>query len=371
VSEQNAKPGKVIGFLKGLGRIIPIVIGLVVLIAVIGWMEGFFDTKILPGIEPAEERSAASVSTAGVTALKTIETADAVGTVEPRQKTEIAARLLSTIQEVLVEPGAHVKQGDVLITLDDREIQAQLREVEAGRLGVESDLAVRQREFQRYQQMFAEKAVSKDDFDRVEGMYLVTRSQLKRTDEQVNRIGVMLSYTKIVAAQDGIIADRFADPGDLATPGKTLLTLHNPNKLELHASVREGLAQDVTPGQKLTVHIDSLELNIEATVREIVPQADATSRSVLVKASLPVNSSKKLYIGMFGRLAIPIADTERVVVNSDAVQHVGQLELVDVVEDGKLRRRFVRTGHRFGDQVEILSGLNVGETVALGQGGQP
>lgn len=364
MSEQRIKSGRLTGSLRTLGRAIPIVVGLVALLTVIGWMEGFFNTKIPPGTAAAEERMAGSAPTATVAALHTIETADAVGTVQPRSKTEVAARLLSTIQEVQVEPGAHVKKNDVLITLDDREIQAQLREVEAARLGVESDLAVRQREFERYKQMFAEKAVSKEDFDRVEGMYLVAQSQLKRTEEQVNRITVMLSYAKIVASQDGIIADRFADPGDLAAPGKPLLTLHNPNELELHASVRESLAQDVKPGQKLAVHIDSIKLNAEGTVREIVPQAESSSRSVLVKVSVPVESSQELYIGMFGRLAIPIAETERVVVPSGAVQRFGQLEVVDVVEEGRLQRRFVQTGKVFGDQIEILSGLSVGEVVA-------
>jgi membrane fusion protein, multidrug efflux system len=363
VSER--KPGKTRQILRGIGRTVPIVIGLIVLVTVIGWMEGFFDSKIQAGVDPGEERLVGNVSTARVTALETTETAEAVGTIQPRQKTEIAARLLSTIQEVLVEPGARVSAGDVLIILDDREIQAQLREVEAARMGVESDLAVRQREFQRYKQMFSEKAVSKEDFDRIEGMFLVTQSQLKRTDEQVSRMNVMLSYAKIIAPREGIITDRFADPGDLAAPGKPLLTMHNPDELELHASVRESLAQDVTPGQKLAVHIDSLNLNLEGTVREIVPQAESLSRSVLVKIALPVDSTVGVYIGMFGRLAIPIGETERVVVQSSAIQRMGQLEVVDVVQDGKLERRFVRSGKRFGDQTEILSGLDVGETVTV------
>lgn len=365
------KADRIRRLLRLAGRSLLIVGGLVVLVGVVGWMEGFFAEKIEPGVEAAEERSAGALPTVEVESLATTQTADAVGTVQPRQKTEIAARLLSTIQEVRVEPGAAVKKGDVLVTLDDREIQAQLREIEAARLGVESDLALRQRELQRYKQMLADKAVSKEDFDRIEGMYLVTQSQLKRTDEQIARMRVMLSYAEITAPRDGIIADRFADPGDLAAPGKPLLTLHSPNELELHASVREGLTSDVQPGQTLAVHIDSLNLNVEGTVREIVPQAEAASRSVLVKVSLPVDADDGLYLGMFGRLEIPIGETQRVVVPADAVQRVGQLEVVDIVQDGKLKRRFVRTGQQFGDRVEILSGVEVGETVAVSTKGQP
>ncbi len=356
---------QVLGWLtRVVMRWVPVLLGLVLLIAGIAWMEGFFESKIAPGVAAAEERLAGDAPTSTVSLLKTVEKAEAVGTVQPRQKTEIAARLLAAIQEVRVEPGDRVEEGQLLITLDDREIQAQLREIEAARLGVESDLSVRDREFQRFKQMFAEKAVTQEDYDRVEGMLRVTQAQLKRTDAQVSRMRVMLSYAKIIAPRSGLIADRFADPGDLAAPGKPLLTLHDPDELELHASVRAGLAGDVKPEQKLSVQIDSLALHLDGTVREIVPQAQAASRSVLVKVSLPVKSADGLYIGMFGRLAIPLGETQRVVIAADAVQQIGQLEVADVIDNGRLKRRFVRTGRRFGDQVEILSGLNVGEVVA-------
>jgi RND family efflux transporter MFP subunit len=288
-----------------------------------------------------------------------------VGTVEPRRKAEIASRLLATVLEVKVHAGEMVAAGQTLIVLDDREIQAQFREAEAGVTGVEADLAVRDRDYQRYKAMFAEKAVTKEDYDRVEGAFQVTQAQLTRAREQVERIKVMLSYTTIEAPDSGIVADRYADPGDLAAPGKPLLLVHDPNELELHASVRESLAAHLRPGMKLGVRVDSADLDVEGAVREIVPQAETASRSVLVKVSLPTDS-KTLYIGTFGRLHIPVGELNRIVVPRAAARTVGQLEMVDVVSrDGTLERRFVRRGEMLGDQVEILSGLRIGERVAL------
>ncbi len=363
----NSKAARIGRVVSLAVRAVPVVVALVVLVATIAWMEGFFESKIAPGVEGGQGRPVGEVKTAVVSVMETSQTADAVGTVQPRRKSVVASRLLAAVLEVAVDPGQSVKVGDLLVTLDDREIQAQLREVEAVRAGVESDLAVRQREWERAKRMLAEKAASREDYDRAEGVYLVSQSQLKRTDEQIARIKVMLSYTRILAPRDGIVADRFADPGDLAAPGKPLLSLHDPEALELHASLREGLASRVSPGQTLRVHVDSIQMTVDGTVREITPQVEAASRSVLVKVSLPVEAASRLYVGMFGRLEIPVGQTRRIVVPSEAVHRVGQLEVVDVVREGNLSRRFVRTGQQLGEMVEILAGLKIGETVAVAQ----
>ena len=202
--------------------------------------------------------------------------------------------------------------------------------------GVNADLAVRERDYRRYKQMFAENAVTKEDYDRIEGAFQVTQAQLRRAQQQVERIQIMLTYASIKAQDGGIVSDRFADPGDLAAPGKPLLAIHDPTELELHASVRESLAAHLRLGQKLRVKVEAAQIDTEATVREIVPRAEAASRSVLVKVTLheqpqPETVKDQLYIGMFGRLQIPVGQLDRVVVAADAVQRIGQLDVVDVV----------------------------------------
>ncbi len=344
------------------------VVGVALVAVAIAWEAGWFHEKIAPGQMPYQYRSAEGRQVVPVTLLRRTEYVDAVGTVQPRNKTEIAAKVLATVVEVRVNASDVVHKGQLLVQLDDREIQAQLRELEAARLGVESDLRVRRLDFERYEKMYAERVVTKEEYDRVEGMYQVALARLKQTDEQIQRVRVMLSYTQITSPIDGIVAERLVDPGDLAAPGRPLLSLYNPKELELHASVRERLASKVKLGQKLPVYIESLDRTMEGTVREIVPQAEARSRSVLVKVALPPDQLEGLYRGMFGRLSIPLAEAEYVVVDADAVQQVGQLDLVDVVVElnGRkiLKRRFVRTGQYFDGKVEILSGLKVGELVA-------
>ena len=357
--------------LKPLLRILPKGLGILALVLIILWMSYGFQSRVAPGESQYERPTVGNRQLVSVRPLQTTETVSAVGTVEPRRKTEIASRLLTTIQEITVNAGDQVSAGQPLVTLDDREIQAQLREAEAAVAGVTADLAVREKDYRRYKQMFAESAVTKEDFDRVEGVFQVTEAQLARAQQQVERIQIMLTYAAIQSNEAGIVSDRFADPGDLAAPGKPLLAIHDPTELELHASVRESLAAHLNLGQKLRVQVDAAHIDTEGTVREIVPRSEAASRSVLVKVTLPKQPLPKdvedqLYIGMFGRLQIPVGQLDRVVIAASAVQQLGQLDVVDVVADNdRLQRRYVRLGLRIGDDVEILSGLRVGEQVAV------
>jgi len=344
---------------------VPAVGGTLILVVVIAWMSGAFREKIEPGENSYRRKSTAGLETVKVTTIKTTQDVDAVGTIQPRMKTDVASRLLATINEINVDPGDRIEQGQLLATLDDREIQAQLREAEAASSGIEADLAVRKRDYGRYKRMFAEKAVTKEAFDQIEAAFQMSQAQLLRTNEQINRIKVTLTYAQIKAQTSGVVADRYLDPGDLAVPGKPLLTVHNPDELELHANVREGLAGNIRIGMQLPIRVDALSRSMIGTVREIVPQAEIASRSLLVKLTLPDDSLDGLYIGMFGRLSIPVGSINRIVVDHRAVELIGQLEVVYVVStDGTLKRRFIRTGPRLGDKTEILSGLIAGDTVA-------
>ena len=214
--------------------------------------------------------------------------------------------------------------------------------------------------------MYAGQAVSKADFDRVEGAYKGAKAQLAQIRQQIAGTKVMLSHTEIKAHRAGIVADRMADPGDLAIPGKPLLTLYDPHERELHASVPESLMSDVKLGASLEVRVDAVGGRWQGVVREIVPQAQQASRSVLIKVTLPAKAADRLMVGMFGRLSIPIGKTEWIVAPTAAIRHIGQVDLVQVVGAGdRLERRFVRTGGVRGEMTEILAGLNVGEKVAL------
>lgn len=352
-----------------LSRLMVILFSLAVLVGVIGWMSGWFHPKIQPSeAQPAQREPAPGQQRAVARILRTPQTVEVVGTIEPYRKVTVASQLMATIHRVLVRAGQHVEAGQLLIELDDRELQAQRREAEAGVVASTAELALRKRELERHKIMLDGEAVTKEQYDTVRGSYEVAQAQHSRAQEQLQRVKTMLSHTRIHAGTAVLVTDRFVDPGDLAAPGKPLLTLHDPQQLEIHASVPEKLAHWMRPGMALALHIDAASLDVEGTLREIVLQVQAGSRSMLMKIRLPPEKSSDLYVGMFGRVYLSIGHTDRLVIPAAAVQNIGQLQLVEVVQPDKgLEHRFVQTGRRFGDEVEVLAGLSRGEAVLVPQ----
>ena len=162
---------------------------------------------------------------------------------------------------------------------------------------------------------------------------------------------------------DGVVIDKRVDVGDTVTPGQVLLTFYDPKRMQLVASVRESLAHQLMPGQQIGVHVDVLNKTCAGQVSEIIPEAHSASRTFQVKVTGPCPPG--IYSGMFGRIIIPLEDQQVLLVPKGAVQQVGQLQLVEVSEEGQLRRRAVRTGRLIGDEYEVLSGLRDGEQIAL------
>jgi RND family efflux transporter MFP subunit len=338
------------------------------LVAFLAWMGGAFREKVRPGEVPVPREIAAGRVTVKVEKRRIEDTATAVGSVQPRRRTEVSAQLLARILDVKVRPGDIVKPDQELVLLDNRELLAQQAEAIAAVTAAEADLLVRKTDFTRAQTEREKGVIGAADFARYEGAMKVAEAQVKRAKEAVGRLDVQLTYTKIVAGSRGIVADRYADPGDIAAPGKTLMVIYDPAELELHVNVPESLAPEIREGQQLPVQIEAAGLrDAMGIVREVVPQAQQASRSVLVKVTLPkVPSVKPLLPGMFGRVSIPVGVADRLFVPTTAVRQLGQLDLVEVVAtDGTLSRRFVRVGPTVGDHVEILSGVSEGETVAL------
>lgn len=361
----NAPPrsaaARVVGVLKSVLLATAALAGLGLFLA---WMGGAFREKVQPGVEPVEKASAAGRALVVAERMTEAETVTAVGSVQPRKRTDVASQLLAAIREIKPRPGDRVKAGDPIVTLDDRELLAQQREAAAARAAAEADRATRKSEYERLKRVGT--AASAEELSRAEGALRVAEAQVKRAAETIGRIEVQLTYTQIAAGTDGVVADRFADPGDLAAPGRPLLSVYDPSDLELHANVPEGLAAGITLGQKLPVRVDANSLSAEAVVREIVPQARTASRSVVVKLALPVQTASPTLPGMFGRLVVPVGTAERVWLPTAALQQRGQLDLVEVDDGhGHLTRRFVRLGREANGKVEILSGLAGGERVAL------
>lgn len=287
----------------------------------------------------------------------------AVGTIRAVHEVAVAAKLLAKAIDVNVVAGQRVQPGDVLVQLDDADLRARVEQAEAAVVSARAERDQAQIEFARVQSLMERQQAAPIEMDRVSSTLKSAEAQLARAEQVAEEARTILDYATVRAPIGGTVIDKQIEAGDTAQPGQVLVTLYDPDRMQLVASVRESLAQRLAVGQDIDVRIDALERTCTGAISEIVPEAERTSRSFLVKVTGPCPSG--VYSGMFGRLLIPLDEQEVLVVPQAAVRHVGQLDLVEVASDGHSERRTVLLGRPMDGDVEVLAGLRVGEQVVV------
>ncbi len=348
-----------ISLLKGLA-------GITSLVFLVAYLAGSFHTKILPGViaQPKLETAVMLPSTA-VLHKEEPMVERVPGSIAAKHEISISARILATIQDVLVRAGDNIEEGSPLVFLDSRDLEARELQAKQQLAASQAQLDEAQKEYERIGALFKENVVPSAKADQVERAYRVALAQVDSARQAAAEAGVAQTYARIKAPMAGRVINRLAEPGDMAVPGIPLLKLYNPAELRLEAYVRESLSSYLSRGDTLPVFIDALDKSFEGKVEEIVPQSEPGARAFLVKVALPVDD--RLYPGMFGRVLIQTGTAENLYLPRSAIRTVGQLETVQVVREGNTPgRRMIKTGRGAGEGlVQVLSGLEAGEKVYL------
>jgi RND family efflux transporter MFP subunit len=344
-------------------RVLEAVIGVVVIGLAVAWLSGGCGERIPAGeVEPPAVAEPADVAPVERRVGPGVEWAS--GAIESARRTAVASRILARIEEIRVSAGSEVAEGDVLVRLDARDLDARTSEVAEALRGARASLALARTEHERMAKLVAEGVEAQQRLDRTESALRVAQAEVDRLEESQRESRTGLSFAEIRSPVSGRVVDRLAEPGDTAVPGRPLLRIYDPTVLRVEVPVRESLAVRLTVGAPLEVRIPSLQDEFEAVIDEIVPFAEPGARTLLVKARLPYDG--RLFAGMFARAAFPAGERVWLVVPERAVERVGQLEFVTVVGESGPERRMVTTGPRLEDgMVEVLSGLAAGERVAL------
>jgi RND family efflux transporter MFP subunit len=337
--------------------VIPVVIAVLVV-----FYQIYRGTQVTPGVVSETSPPVFTPAHSDKAEVRTVtDWYEAVGTVRPRTETRIEAQVAAQVKRVQIKPGDRVSRDQILISLDSRQFSSRLDQAKQAAVAAKAAFTRAEADYNRTQHYFKSHAATAQDMEKAEEILTGARADVLRAEEVVREAQIALGYTTIRAPDAGKVLKRLVEPGDRAAPGKTLLMLETSGMFRLEAHVREGLIKKVAPQTKLKVSIDALGKITEASVEEIIPYADPKTRTFLVKVSLPEMDG--IYPGMFGKLLVPVQDHQVVVIPSEAVRRIGQLELVSVKENDTWETRYVKTGKSLGDDVEILSGLSGGETI--------
>jgi RND family efflux transporter MFP subunit len=247
------------------------------------------------------------------------------------------------------------------VRLDDTDLRARLQQAKAAAASAEAVKVQQAADEKRYAELAKKNAISRQEYEKAATALRAAEADLLRTQETAKEVQAMLDWATIRSPIDGTVIDKKVDVGDMVSPGQILVTLFDPKRMQLVASVRESLAHQLQVGQGIAVRVEGLKKQCQGTISEIVPEAQSASRTFQVKVTGPCPTG--IYTGMFGRILIPLEEEQVLVIPRQAVRHVGQLELVEVVENGRATRRAIRTGRTMDENVEVLSGLREGEQV--------
>jgi len=313
-------------------------------------------------------------ASAGVAAaeLKTVPTQAAGapalafdGAVEALRQTVIAAQVPGAVVQLEVKAGDRVQAGQLLLRLDARAADQNVLASDAQVLSARALLDAATRELERQKQLFQQNYISRAALDRAESDFRTTQAQVAAQGAQAGGARTQTSFYVVRAPYAGVVSEVPVMLGDMAMPGKPLVTLYDPAALRISAAVPQTLAPPA--GAAIRAELPGLpaarQWPTPARV-QVLPTADAATHTVQVRADLPAGI-EGVTPGMFARLWLPAAagGTHLTVPLSAVVRRAEMTGLYVLDAGGRPLLRQVRLGRTEGDRVEVLSGLSAGERV--------
>jgi multidrug efflux pump subunit AcrA (membrane-fusion protein) len=343
--------------------------------------------------ETAERAKPIAVTTTTAEVKDLPEAIEVGGTVRARTVAVLTSRIMGQVREILVEPGARVRSGEVLAVLDGREMDANRERAEAlvvaasqGQNAAESDkaaadaaLRLATATFQRVSTLREKKAATAQEFDEAQAALsaaearaqaaaaavLASRANATGARAALQGAQVASGYSRITAPFDGVVTQKQIDTGAMTMPGTPILTVERSGGLEVEIRIDDSRAARIDWEARPAVRLKGIttsDTEVELT-GQVVERALALDAAHTVIAKIAIPESAGLRSGMFARVIFPGATRRALTVPVDSIVQRGQLDAVFVVEDGRARYRVIETGQRTSDAVEVRSGLVAGERV--------
>jgi RND family efflux transporter MFP subunit len=321
-----------------------------------------------PGVAPGSELATVSARPAGAAAAAAYD-----GVVEAVRRTVVAAQVSGAVVQLDAKVGDRVKAGQVLVRLDaraaDQATAASDAQVRVARAAQE----VAEKEVARQRQLAAERFISSAALDRAEAEYKAASAQAAAMLAQAGAARTQSGFFVVRAPYAGVVSEVPVALGDMALPGRALVTVYDPAALRVSAAVPLSAVAALGDGKGVRVELPTPavpggatpQLHIPLRVQQL-PAADAATHTVTLRADLTPGLAG-LVPGQFARLWLPAAGGTRANPWVPAAAIVRRAEMTGLYvldANGRPLLRQVRLGRSDGAQVEVLSGLAAGERVA-------
>jgi RND family efflux transporter MFP subunit len=315
---------------------------------------------------PAPKPAAPALASAAVELREVELTQSAEAVVEAVRQSTVAAQIAGRIVDLRFDVGDRVQKGDVIARIDERAASQAVAASEAQVRAAEAALANARATYERSQQLFAQKFVSQAALDRARADFQAAESQMKAMLAGAGQAATERSFATIVAPYSGVVAARHVQLGEMATPGKPIMTGFDPATLRVVATVASTRVQAIPPNAKARVEVPAAGRWISARSITVVPAADPRTHATQVRIELPEDVSG-IYPGVFARAHFVVGTAPRLMIPRQALVRRGELTAAYVVAEGRAPQlRQLRLGAVSDENgIEVLAGVKAGERVAL------
>ncbi len=296
------------------------------------------------------------------------------GQVEASQTANISTRVMGYISSLKVQVGDHVNKGQLLATISNQDMIARRGQTDAMIAEAEAAVASAKKDLDRFTILYQQQSATAKELDNVTLQYNSSKARLEGAREMRKEVNATLGYTSLVAPFSGIVTQKLADAGSMASPGMPILTIEQAGTFQVSASVPENLINQVALGAKAVVAIKSLDRTINGTVSQINPSSQFSGGQYIIKIQVAEADRKDLFAGMYAnitlqpkeRTATTTTVSEAVMVPLSSIEHKDQLTgLYTIGSNNTALLRWVRLGKTYGENVEVLSGLGKEESFIL------
>jgi len=290
------------------------------------------------------------------------------GEVEAVNNATLSTRMMGYVNRVHVNIGDKVSQGQLLVSLNNSDLQAKRAQVNAGINEAQISVKNAKRDYERFTALFAQNSASQKELDDMTARYEMAKARLESAKAMKAEVDAQFAYSNITAPFSGVVTNRFIEAGDLANPGMPLIAIEAPGNFEVRATVPESVINQIKTGETVEVIVTSINKILSGKVTEVSSSSSMTGGQYPIKVVLENDDALKS--GMYTTVQFPVTQTENasqlVTVPQDAIITQGDLRGVYTVsQQNTAMLRWLRLGRSFGNEVEVLSGLNAEEAVIV------
>jgi RND family efflux transporter MFP subunit len=317
-------------------------------------------------LPPVAQAAEPALRTAPAQYREVDQTYTAEGVVEAVKQATVAAQISGRVVAVNFDVGDRVKKGQVIVRIDPTEVNQAYAASQAQVAQADATLRNAKSQYERTQRLVEQKFMSAAAMDKAQADYQAAKAQLAAAQAGGGQAAATRAYATVIAPYSGVVSARHVELGEMAVPGKPLMTGFDPSELRVTASLPQNQLAAARRLASARVELPALNKHIQALRVSVLPAADALTHTTQVRLDLPPGV-EGLYPGMFARAYFAVGKVKKLLIPASAVAKRSEVTGAYVVgSKGEISYRQLRLGDSAGsDEVEVLAGVASGEQVAL------